>query len=120
MVALVGLGNQFVDLAVGDLGQDAVAFANRQQDGVQHFVDALHDFAIDPVKLVGPAALGETAIPGRVHQAHDFLRNQQHLAVPRFLRAARPAAGTMPVPTVARSVALQLSAFVYNFSWHDF
>ena len=69
VVALVGLGNQLVDLAVGDLRQDAIAFANRQQNRVQHFVDALHDFAMDPIELLDPAALGETAFPGRVQQA---------------------------------------------------
>ena len=63
VVALVGLGNQFVDLARGDLGENAVALPNRQQDGIQHFVDALHHFAIDSVKLLNLAALCQTAIP---------------------------------------------------------
>ena len=36
VVALVGLRNQLVDFAIGDLRQDAVAFADGQQDRVQH------------------------------------------------------------------------------------
>ena len=46
MVALVGLGDHFVDLAVGDLVENAVAFADRQEDGVEHLVDALDDLAV--------------------------------------------------------------------------
>ena len=108
VVALISLGNQFVDLARRDLGQNAVAFANRQQDGIQHFVDPLHHLAIDSIKLVNLAALGETAIPGRVHQSHDLLRNELHFSVSRLLDAA------MSIPDSARTFP-QPSSFVYNF-----
>ena len=77
VVALVGLGNQFVDLAIGDLGKNAVALPDGQEDRVQHFVDPLHHFAIDTFKLVSPAALAEMTFLRRLHQAHDFLRDQQ-------------------------------------------
>ena len=59
VIALVGLGDQFVDLAVGDLRQDAIAFANRQQNRVQHGVDALHHLAMDAFKLFRPGALAQ-------------------------------------------------------------
>ena len=41
MVAFVGLRDQLVDFARGDLRQNAVAFADGQQDRVQHLVHAL-------------------------------------------------------------------------------
>ncbi len=63
MIALVGLGDQFVDLAVGDLRQNAVAFADGQQNRVQHVVDALHHFAMDAVKLVRPCPARSGALP---------------------------------------------------------
>ncbi len=68
VVALIGLRDQLVDLAVGDLGQNAVAFADGQQDGVQHFVDALDDLAIVALVLGGVGARGQLALPGRLHQ----------------------------------------------------
>ena len=43
VVALVGFRDQFVDLSVGDLGENAVAFADGQQDGVEHLVDAFEN-----------------------------------------------------------------------------
>ena len=98
MIALVGLGDQFVDLAVGDLGQDAVAFADGQQDRIQHLVDALHHFAMDALKLVGLAALVETALARRLHQAQDLLRHPLHLHVRCFRCAAR--AGALNVRAV--------------------
>ena len=39
VVALVGLGDHFIDLAVGYLVKDAVSLADRQQGCVQQFVD---------------------------------------------------------------------------------
>ena len=74
VIAFVGLRDQFVDLAAGDLRQNAVAFADRQQNRIQHLVDALHHFAMDALKLVGLAALVETALAGCLHQAQDLLR----------------------------------------------
>ena len=59
VVALVGLRDQFVDLAVGYLGQDAVAFAYWKQDRVQHVVDAFHDTCVGTLELLGFAAFGE-------------------------------------------------------------
>ena len=73
VVALVGLGDQFVDLAVGDLRQDAVAFADRQQDGVQHGVHAAHDLGIGALELLGLAAFGELAFLRGLGQPHQFL-----------------------------------------------
>jgi len=39
MITLIGFGDQFADLAVRDLIEDAVALADRQQDDVQQFID---------------------------------------------------------------------------------
>ena len=75
VVALVGLGDQLVDLAVGNLGQDAVAFADGQQDGIQHGVHAAHDVGIGALKLVGLAALGELSVFGcSVNRFSSFCR----------------------------------------------
>ena len=73
MVALVGLRDHLVDLAAGDLGQDAVAFADRQQNRIQHGVDAADDFGIGAAELLGLAALGELPVPGGAGQAQQFL-----------------------------------------------
>jgi hypothetical protein len=60
VVALVGLGDQLVDLAARDLRQDAVAFADGQQNRVQHLVDALDHLAMHAVEQRCLAALRET------------------------------------------------------------
>ena len=73
VIALVGLGDQLVDLAVGDLRQDAVAFADGQQNRVQHGVDAAHDLGIRALELFRLAALGELPFLGGFGQPHQFL-----------------------------------------------
>ena len=73
VIALVGLGDQFVDLAVGDLRQNAIAFADGQQNRVQHGVDTAHDIGVSAAELVGLAALGELSVSRRVGQPHQFL-----------------------------------------------
>ncbi len=40
VVAFVSVGNQLVDFAARNLGEDTIAFPDRQQDRVQHGVDA--------------------------------------------------------------------------------
>ena len=79
MVALVGLGDQFVDLAFGDLRQNAVAFADRQQDGVQHFIHTLDQFAVRAIEQGGAPSLGQASLLGGIRQAHDLV--QQGIAV---------------------------------------
>jgi hypothetical protein len=74
VVALVGLRDQFVDLAAGDLRQNAVAFADGQQNGVQHLVDALNHLAVRAVEQGRLAALGELAFLRSIHQAHDLVK----------------------------------------------
>ena len=64
MVALVGLRDQLVDLAVGDLRQDAVAFADGEKDGVEHLVDASNHLGISTLELLRLAAFGEQSISG--------------------------------------------------------
>ena len=76
VVALVGLRDQFVDLAVGDLGQNAVAFADGQQDGIQHLVDALDDLAVVALVLGGVGAGGQFAFRRRLDQ-HAGLGHQR-------------------------------------------
>ena len=73
MIAFVGLRDQLVDFAVGDLVQDTVAFADGQQNRIQHGIDATHDVGIRAAELVRFAALGELSIPRSIGQAHQFL-----------------------------------------------
>ena len=73
VVALVGLGDQLVDLAVGDLRQDAVAFADGQQNRVQHGVHAAHDVRISALEMFRLAAFGKLPFPGGVRQPSQFL-----------------------------------------------
>ena len=73
VVALVGLGDQLVDLAVGDLRQNAVAFADGQQNRVQHGVDAAHNLRVRALELFRLAAVGELAFLRRVGQPGHLL-----------------------------------------------
>ena len=73
MITTVGLGNQLIDLAVGDLSKDAVAFSDGQEDGIEHFVDAPHDAGIGAGKLLRLATLTELAFMGGVGEPHHFL-----------------------------------------------
>lgn len=61
MVAFVGLGDEFVDPAGGDLCKDAVAFSDGQQNRVEHGVHALHHLALDSFKLFRPGPFGQAA-----------------------------------------------------------
>ncbi len=56
VIAPVGLSNQLIHFATGDLGKNAIAFTDRQQDGVEHFIDAQHHFAMNSGELVGPSS----------------------------------------------------------------
>ena len=56
MIALIGLRDQLIDLAVRDLVEDAIALADRQQNGVEHFVDAFDHVAIGALERGGIAA----------------------------------------------------------------
>ena len=56
MIALAFDGDLFAQVAAADLPQDAVALADRQQDGVEHLVDALDDLTKDPLETIGLAA----------------------------------------------------------------
>ena len=56
VIALIILGDQLIDPAAGNLGQDAVAFADRQQDRVQHSVDT-PSAGFAPQHLVHPAII---------------------------------------------------------------
>ena len=73
VVALVSLGDQLVDFAVGDLGQNAVAFADGQQDGVQHGVHAAYNLGVSALELLGFAAVGELALARSLGQPRHFL-----------------------------------------------
>ena len=79
VVALVGMRNQLVDLAVRYLRQDAVAFANRQQNRVQHYVDAAHDLRIRALELLRLAAVAELPfLRGFCQPPHFLLERLQH------------------------------------------
>ena len=77
VVAFVGLRDQLVNFAAGNLRQNAIAFADGQQNRVQHLVDALNNLAVRAVEERRLAALGETALFRRIHQAHDLVQHQQ-------------------------------------------
>ena len=118
VIALVGLGDQFVDLAAGDLRQDAVAFADGQQDRVQHLVDALNHLAMHAVEQRCLAALGQAPFLGCVHQAHDLLQHQ-HRVVFLVRPLASPLAACVPFIAVAVSAMpvagpCSLPAFTYH------
>ena len=68
VVALEGPGDELVDVAMRDLVEDAIALANRQQDGVQHFVDALDDVAISALECSSVAALLQLSLPAEFRQ----------------------------------------------------
>ena len=61
VIALIGVGNYFIDLAVRDLSQDAIAFADGKQDGIQHGVYAAHNLRVRALELLGLPAVGELA-----------------------------------------------------------
>ena len=73
VIALVGLGDQLVDLAVGDLRQNAVAFADGQQDRVQHGVHAANNFGKRALELLGLAAVGKLSFLRSLDQPRQFL-----------------------------------------------
>ena len=72
MVAAVGLADQLVDFAVRDLIEHAVALADRDQDGVEHLVDALDDLAVRALERRGVAALIELALAAELGQLAQF------------------------------------------------
>ena len=75
MIALIGLGNQFVDLARRDLPQNAVTFSDRKQDGVEHLIHAAHDAGIGPGELFGLAPLaGWPSLEATVRRAISFCK----------------------------------------------
>jgi hypothetical protein len=73
VIALVGLRDQLVDLAVRDLGQNAIALADGQQNRVQHGVDAANNLGVGALELLRLAALGELPFFGRLGQPPHFL-----------------------------------------------
>ena len=82
VVATVGLGDQFVDLARADLRQDTIALRYREQDRIEHGVHALDQLAVVPFELLYPRALAETACARGFHQPLYFLLQQ----IPRLRR----------------------------------
>ncbi len=101
MVALVGLGDQFVDLAHRDLRQNAVAFSDRQQDGIEHGVHALHHLAIDAFKLFQSGPLAQAPFLRRLDQSQNLLRDQQSLRVVALCGAF---AGLLALPIAGATV----------------
>ncbi len=81
VIALVGLGDQFVDLSMRNLVEDAIAFADRQKNGVEHLIDAFEDLAIGALEGTHVAALFQHAFVAVFDQlAHfrmEFLQNER-------------------------------------------
>jgi hypothetical protein len=96
------------------LGQNAVSFADGQQNRVQHFVDALNDFAVKIVELVCTAALGEPSLFGGVDQPHDFLDDKRRVVVGLMRIDARAGVGCVPILAISITGALQLPVVVYQ------
>ena len=114
--------DQLVDLAVGDLRQNAVAFANGQQDRVQHLVHALNQLAMHAIEERGFAAFAQAPFFGGVHQAHDLLQQQHHVV---FLACPLVHPLTACVPFVAVNLfavpvagAMQPPAFTCHYCSH--
>ncbi len=70
VVAFVGLGDQFVDFATRDLGENAVGLADRQENRIQHAVHAANNLRVGAVVLAGVGARRKFAFRGRVRQHH--------------------------------------------------
>ena len=60
--------DSLAQVAASDQAQNPIAFSNRQQDGVQHLVDALDDFAIIALVLRGVGAGGQSSLRSRPDQ----------------------------------------------------
>ena len=73
MIALVGLRDQLVDLAVGNLGQDAVAFTDWEEDGVEHGVDFSHEIAIAALEILGLAALAQLSVVRGLYESGNLI-----------------------------------------------
>ena len=73
VIALVGLGDQFVDFAVRHLGQDAIAFADGEKNRIEHGVDAANDFRIGALELLRLSAVGKLSLSGCFGKPRHFL-----------------------------------------------
>ena len=124
VVALVGLRDELVDLARGDLSQNTIPLADGQQNGVQHLVDALNHLAMHAVEQCRLAALGQPPFLRRIHQPHDLLQ-YEHRIVFRQVRlgACPPVVGrltcSMTVPAVSVAGAVKLPALANQCSRHE-
>ena len=72
VIALIGLGDQLVDLAFGDLVEDTIALADRQQDGVEHCIGAFDDLAIRAREGGDIAAFFELTLARVLGQLDEF------------------------------------------------
>ena len=72
VVALIGLSDHLVDLALGDLVENAVAFADGDQDGVEHIVDAVNQVSEPALELLGITAFAQFPLRRGNDQALNF------------------------------------------------
>ena len=73
VIAVIGRGDQFIDLAAGHLIKDAVALADRQKDSVKQYVDVAEDFLEVAGGQSRIGAIGQTPLLDGVDQAADFI-----------------------------------------------
>ena len=73
MVAFVRLGDELIDFAVRDLGQNAIALADGQQNRIQHGVDAAHDLCVCALELLRFAAIRKLSFFGGFDQPRQLL-----------------------------------------------
>ena len=114
VIALVGMRDQLVDLARGNLCQNPVSLADGQQNRVEHLVDALDHGAIHARELARPAALRQTPLFRGLHQPQNLLRYQHRLVGRVVLHAVRAHQASVSIDLVA----VAFPVFADSCRWH--
>ncbi len=73
VIALAGNLYLLPQISATDHGEDTIAFADRQQDRVEHLVDPGYDIRVSAAELIGLSAFGEFAVAGSYGQPGEFL-----------------------------------------------
>ena len=74
MVAMIGLGDQLIDPTLGNLIENAVALANRQQNGIEHFVKASQKLGVFTAKGCDIGSLAQLSVLRCLDQTQHLLR----------------------------------------------
>ena len=114
VVALIGLRDQLVNLAVRNLRENPVALSDGQENRVQHLVDALNHLAMNAVEDGCLAAFREPSFFGRVHQAHDLLQDEHRVVLGQRRLGIRSLVCLVSDSAISIAVAMKLPAFPYQ------